>query len=114
MTQRCHGHEVNFWPVALEGDGVPTRGFSQFLNNVCDAAIDLKGANRASFKAYFLSRISHTLHQASAQLALRRVAGERARLIGQDQALEFGSGVLPDLRQESQTMLPGEASHRDV
>jgi hypothetical protein len=114
MTQRCHRHEVHFWPIGLEGDGVPTRGFSHFINNVCDAAKNLKDANRASFKSYFLSRISHTLHQTSARVALRRIAAERARIIGQDSSVDFGSGALPDLRHEPQTLLPGEASHRYI
>jgi hypothetical protein len=70
MTERCNRHEVHFWPVGLEGDGVPTRGFLHFITNVCDAAKDLKGANRASFKAYFLSRISLILYTRIARVLL--------------------------------------------
>jgi hypothetical protein len=51
MAARCKQQNIHFWPVALEGDGVASPGFLSFINNVCDAAQKLKGANRSTFKA---------------------------------------------------------------
>ena len=30
MEQRCRDRNIHFWPVALEGDGVPTSNFELF------------------------------------------------------------------------------------
>ena len=53
MTERCQQQNIHFWPVALEGDGVPTENFLSYINHVCDAAQKLKGVNRGTFKSYF-------------------------------------------------------------
>ena len=66
MTARCGLEGIHFWPVGLEGDGVPTLSFEKFFNNVCDAASQIKGLNRSSFKTYFQSRLANTLAQSSA------------------------------------------------
>ena len=83
MTERCQQQNIHFWPVALEGDGVPTENFLSYINHVCDAAQKLKGVNRGTFKSYFLSRIANTLHQVSARLAIRQTSACRARLVHQ-------------------------------
>ena len=111
MVQRCKTNNIHFWPVALEGDGVATNNFLSFFNHVCDAARIIKGVNRANFKSYFLSRLSNTLHQVSARLALRATASARARLVhipgpevGLQEDLTWG--------QELQAILPAFVSKK--
>ena len=111
MLQRCKDRNIHFWPIALEGDGVPTSNFTSYINHVCDAAVKLKGANRASFKSYFLSRIANTLHKVSATLALRQSAAARALLVyRQGPADVLGDDV--DFSQELQTTVPVYVSRR--
>ena len=93
--------------------GVPTENFIRYINHVCDAAVKLKGANRASFKSYFLSRIANTLHQVSARLALRQSAAARAVLVyKQGPADSLAHSV--DFTQELQTTVPAFVSNRRV
>ena len=111
MFERCKYRNIHFWPVALEGDGVPTENFISYLNHVCDAAVKFKGANRGSFKSYFLSRIGNTLHQVSAKLALRQTAAARARLVHR-QATDDGLRDNVDFAQELQKVVPAFVSKR--
>ena len=111
MMQRCKDRNIHFWPIALEGDGVPSENFISYINHVCDAAVRLTGANRASFKSYFMSRLSNTLHQVSAQLALRQTAAARAQLVFQQGPAEGLRGNV-DFGQELQTMVPAYVSKR--
>jgi hypothetical protein len=111
MFARCKQRNIHFWPVALEGDGVPTANFISYINHVCDAAVKLTGANRASFKAYFMSRIGNTLHQVSASLALRQTAAARAKLVYRPGPVE-GLRENVDLAQELQTVVPAYVSKR--
>jgi hypothetical protein len=68
---RCEGWTVNIyiyiyihlWPVGLEGDGTPYPQFELLINNVCGAAVNIKGLICSSFKTYFQSRIANTLAQ---------------------------------------------------
>ena len=111
MNDRCERENIHFWPVALEGDGVPSESFMAYINDVCDAAQTLTGANRTTFKSYFLSRISNTLHQVSAHLALRQTAACRARLL----VHRLPSDALRtdvDFRQQLQQTLPAFVSQR--
>ncbi len=112
MSVRCRKREVNFWPVGLEGDGVPTKAFSHFFNAVCDSAKNLRGLNRGSFKSYFQSRIANVLHQTTAALALRRIAVERIRLSGQERDAVYGPVDPDEVCQEQQTILPSVVSYR--
>ena len=110
-SKRCKDRGIHFWPIALEGDSVPTESFISYINHVCDAAVKLTGANRASFKSYFMSRISNTLHQVSAQLALRQTAAARAKLVFRQGPAEGLRGDV-DFEQELQTMVPAYVSKR--
>jgi len=112
MSERCNLHNIHFWPVGLEGDGVMTKAFSQFLNNVCDAAKKFKGLNRATFKSYFSSRIANTLHQTSAMWAIRRASAERAKLVNTHGHAVFGSVDDNELALELQVALPVAVSQR--
>jgi hypothetical protein len=111
MEARCKQQQIHFWPVALEGDGVATESFMSYFNAVCDAAQRLKGANRSTFKAYFLSRLANTLHQVSARLALRQTAACRARLVGLSQP-DVALQEDVDFSQELQTTVPAYVSKR--
>jgi hypothetical protein len=111
MRERCELQNIHFWPIALEGDGVPSESFMSFFNHVCDTAHKLKGVNRSTFKSYFASRLANTLHQLSAKLSLRQIAGARVTLVGLENAVS-GLQASVDFNQESQTILPAYASQR--
>jgi hypothetical protein len=111
MIVRCRDQNIHFWPVALEGDGVATNSLMSFFNNVCDAAHKLKDVNRSTFKAYFLSRLAHTLHQVSARLSLRQTAAARARLVYR-KGPENDLADDIDLTQQLQTVVPAYISDR--
>jgi hypothetical protein len=111
MEKRCKAQNIHFWPVAMEGDGVPSDNFLGFINHVSDAAQKLKEANRATFKAYFSGRIANTLHQISAKLALKQTAACRSRLVHRPGPLEIIHADV-DFEQELQTVVPGYVSKR--
>ena len=112
MGARCRIGHIHFWPIGLEGDGTPTLAFEQFLNNVCDAAVQIKSLNRQSFKTYFQSRIANTLAQTSARQSLSATSYCRAKIVNQSTPTIFGRVDDDDLVVEPQTSLPAYVSRR--
>jgi hypothetical protein len=112
MAARCRVNDINFLPVALEGDGHASKNMVTFIKNVSDAAHHIKDANRSTFKSYFTSRIANTLHQVSAKLSLRQIAATRQKLLSYSSVPLAGLEHDIDFGQELQTTLPAFVCQR--
>jgi hypothetical protein len=109
MQERCRREGINFWPIAVEGDGFASTQFTDFFNNVCNAACELTDKDPGSFKSYWKTRFGCLLTKNSARLTLRRAANVRQFYANRGRGF---SDVDEDFTGESQMRLPIYVSDR--
>ena len=72
MQTRTRLERINFMPVGVEGDGVPSEEFEDLIKKVSKTASELRGHNRISFGNKWRVEIAMTIAKTSAKVSLAR------------------------------------------
>ena len=70
MQTRCRLERINFWPIGIEGDGVPSKEFDDLINKVSKSAFELRGHDAISFAAKWRTEIGIVIAKTSAKVSL--------------------------------------------
>jgi hypothetical protein len=80
MTERCRKEHIHFWPAPVEGDGAVSTDFTNFTQNVSDAASRIMGHDRKAFQSRWATTFAVKLAVTSARISLQRNATEYRRI----------------------------------
>jgi len=109
IQERCRLEHIHFLPVAIEGDGCTSSGFTAFLNNISNAAGENTEQDRIAFKKYWTTRLACVFSKACAKYSLRRSSSCRQFLAYRGNS----AGIIrADMSGEPQTLQPIVVSDR--
>ena len=72
MQERCRLQRIHFWPIGIEGDGVPSKEFSSLIKNTSKTAAQLRGHDAIAFGRKWTTDIGCTIARTSASVSLAR------------------------------------------